>query len=126
MNNYETFYQLHHKEIPFILANAWNVKSAQIIEQNGYEAIGTSSGAISNSLGYEEGEKMPFSELLYIVKRIKASTTIPLTVDLERGYADEMKDLTDNIERLIDMHNLPSMQGFKYFPMMPEWIYDMP
>jgi len=55
MGSYETFYQLHHKETPFILANAWNVKSAQIIEQNGYDAIGTSSGAISNSLGYEDG-----------------------------------------------------------------------
>jgi 2-methylisocitrate lyase-like PEP mutase family enzyme len=102
MNNYETFYQLHHKEAPLILANAWNVKSAQIIEKNGYNAIGTSSGAISNSLGYEDGEKMSFNELLYIVQRIKASTSVPLTVDLERGYTDNLKDLTDNIERLID------------------------
>ena len=77
MNNYETFYQLHHNDTPLILANAWNVKSAQIIEQNGYDAIGTSSGAISNSMGYEDGEKMPFNELLYIVKRITANVKIP-------------------------------------------------
>jgi 2-methylisocitrate lyase-like PEP mutase family enzyme len=102
MDNYETFYQLHHQETPLILANAWNVKSAQLIEQNGYDAIGTSSGAISNSLGYEDGEKMPFNELLYIVQRIKVSTKLPLTVDLERGYADNLNDLTDNIEMLID------------------------
>lgn len=115
MNNYEIFYQLHHRKTPFILANAWNVKSAQIIEQNGYEAIGTSSGAISNSLGYEDGEKMPFNELLYIIQRIKASTNIPLSVDLERGYTGNLNGLTDNIQKLIDTGvsgiNLEDSQG---------------
>ncbi len=102
MSDYQTFYNLHHQETPLILANAWNVKSAQLIEQNGYAAIGTSSGAISNSLGYEDGEKMPFTELLYMVKRIKASTSIPLSVDLERGYTNNLNELTDNIQKLVD------------------------
>ena len=102
MNNYETFYQLHHRDTPLILANAWNVKSAQLIEQNGFDAIGTSSGAISNSMGYEDGEKIPFKELLYIVQRITANVKIPVSVDLERGYTDSLNDLTDNIEKLID------------------------
>ena len=102
MNNYETFYQLHHNEQPFILANAWNVKSAQIIEQNGYDAIGTSSGAISDSLGYDDGEKIPFNELLYVVKRITANVNIPVSVDFERGYTDNLDELTDNIQKLID------------------------
>ncbi|MBS0031050.1 isocitrate lyase/PEP mutase family protein [Chitinophaga sp. 22321] len=115
MGNYETFYQLHHKETPLILANAWNVKSAQIIEQNGYDAIGTSSGAISNSLGYEDGEKMPFDELFFVVQRIKASTNIPLSVDLERGYTNDLAVLTENIQRLVDIGvagiNLEDAQG---------------
>jgi 2-methylisocitrate lyase-like PEP mutase family enzyme len=115
MSHYDTFYQLHQLKKPLIIANAWNVKSAQIIEQNGYEAIATSSGAISNSLGYEDGEKIPFSELLYIVKRIKASTNIPLSVDLERGYADNLNELIENIQRLIDTGvagiNLEDSQG---------------
>ncbi|MFI5159959.1 MAG: isocitrate lyase/phosphoenolpyruvate mutase family protein [Sphingobacteriales bacterium] len=115
MNNYETFYQLHQQEKPLIIANAWNVKSAQMIEQNGYAAIATSSGAISNSLGYEDGEKIPFSELLYIVQRIKASTNIPLSVDLERGYTDNPNELIENIQKLVDIGvagiNLEDVQG---------------
>ena len=115
MNNYETFYQLHQQNKPLIIANAWNVKSAQIIEQNGYEAIATSSGAISNSLGYEDGEKMPFKELLYILQRIKASTNIPLSVDVEKGYTDNLSELKDNIQRLVDIGvagiNLEDSQG---------------
>ena len=103
MNHYETFYQLHQQNKPLIIANAWNVKSAQIIEQNGYEAIATSSGAISNSLGYEDGEKIPFSELLYIVQRIKSCTNVPLSVDLEKGYSDNISELIENIQRLVDI-----------------------
>ncbi len=97
MNNYETFYQLHHNEQPFIPANAWNVKSAQIIEQNGFDAIATSSGAIADSLGYADGEKIPFTELLYIVKRITANVSIPVSVDFERGYT--YKNYSTNIWR---------------------------
>ncbi|HEY4198271.1 MAG TPA: isocitrate lyase/phosphoenolpyruvate mutase family protein [Mucilaginibacter sp.] len=115
MNNYETFYQLHQQKKPLLIANAWNVKSAQMIEQNGYEAIATSSGAISNSLGYEDGEKIPFSELLYMVQRINASTTIPLSVDLERGYTDNSTKLIENIQKLVDTGvagiNLEDAQG---------------
>lgn len=102
MNQYETFHKLHHQQSAFILANAWNVRSAQLIEEAGFEAIGTSSGAISSSLGYEDGEKIPFTELLYIVQRIKACTNLPLSVDIERGYSDNLNVLKDNIQKLID------------------------
>jgi len=102
MSQYEKFHQLHHQQGPFLLANAWNAKSAQLIEAAGFAAIGTSSGAIANSLGYEDGEKIPFGELLYIVQRIKASTCISLSVDMERGYGDDPNVLTDNIQKLID------------------------
>jgi len=115
MNNYEKFFQLHHQEKPLIIANAWNVKSAQIIENNGYAAIATSSGAIADSLGYADGEKIPFSELLYVVQRIISSTNIPLSIDLERGYADDLAGLKDNIQKLIDIGiagiNLEDAQG---------------
>lgn len=115
MNHYQTFYQLHHQQNPFLLANAWNVKSAQLIEEAGFKAIGTSSGAIANSLGYEDGEKIPFSELLYMVQRIKASTNLPLSVDMERGYSDDLNTLTDNIQQLIDIGisgiNIEDTQG---------------
>jgi 2-methylisocitrate lyase-like PEP mutase family enzyme len=115
MSNYDTFYQLHQQQKPLIIANAWNVKSAQLIEQNGYQAIATSSGAISNSLGYQDGEKIPFSELFYILQRIKASTNIPLSVDLERGYTNDPNELIENIQKLVDIGiagiNLEDSQG---------------
>ncbi len=38
MNHYQTFYDLHHQEQPLLIGNAWNAKSAQIIEKAGFDA----------------------------------------------------------------------------------------
>ncbi|PWN67188.1 isocitrate lyase/PEP mutase family protein [Chryseobacterium oncorhynchi] len=119
MNQYQIFYDLHHQAQPLLIANAWNVKSAQIIEKAGFSAIATSSGAIANSLGYNDGEQIPFEELFYIVKRIKASTNIPLTVDLERGYTNDPEVLNSHIQQIIDIGavgiNLEDNQGEDIF-----------
>jgi 2-methylisocitrate lyase-like PEP mutase family enzyme len=115
MTNYEKFHQLHHQEQPLLIANAWNVKSARLLEAAGYAAIATSSGAIADSLGYPDGEKIPFAELLYVIQRITACTNIPLSVDLERGYTDNLDELNSHIQQLIDMGvvgiNLEDAQG---------------
>ena len=39
MNDYQKFYDLHHQEQPLLIGNAWNAKSAQIIEKAGFDAI---------------------------------------------------------------------------------------
>lgn len=119
MNQYQIFHDLHHQDKPLLIANAWNAKSAQIIEKAGYNAMGTSSGAIASSLGYKDGEQIPFEEMLYIVKRIKASTNIPLTVDVERGYTNDLNILNSNIQQIIDIGavgiNLEDNQGENIF-----------
>ena len=52
MSNFQKFIQLHKKETPLLLGNVWDLNSAHLFEKAGYEAIGTSSAAIANSLGY--------------------------------------------------------------------------
>jgi 2-methylisocitrate lyase-like PEP mutase family enzyme len=115
MTDYEKFRQLHHQSTPLILANVWNAKSAQITESSGFKAVATSSGAIAESLGYKDGEHIPFAELIYIVERIKACVSIPLSVDMERGYTDDLKLLNEHIQELIDIGavgiNLEDAQG---------------
>lgn len=115
MNHYQTFYDLHCQPQPLLVGNAWNARSAQIIEKAGFDAIATSSGAIADSLGYKDGEQIPFEEMLYIVRRIKSVISIPLSVDMERGYTDDLKMLTGNVQKIIDVGvagiNLEDHQG---------------
>ena len=117
--NFETFLRLHHQSKPFILANVWNVKSAQIVEASGFEAMATSSGAIADSLGYKDGEQIPFTELLYIIKRIKSAVSIPLSVDMERGYTNDLSLLNEHIQQLIDAGvsgiNIEDAQGLDVY-----------
>ncbi|MGF7080066.1 isocitrate lyase/PEP mutase family protein [Mucilaginibacter sp. UYCu711] len=115
MNQYQTFYNLHHATQPLVIANAWNSKSAQLIEKAGFDAVATSSGAIAASMGYPDGEQMPFAEMLYIISRIKAATSLPLSVDFERGYTDDPELLNQHVQQLIDAGavgiNLEDNQG---------------
>jgi 2-methylisocitrate lyase-like PEP mutase family enzyme len=58
---------------------------------------------------------MPFAEMLYIISRIKAATSLPLSVDFERGYTDDLMLLNQHIQQLIDIGvvgiNLEDNQG---------------
>src|SRR6478735_8644606 len=103
MNAYETFLQLHHRDLPLLIANAWDVTSAKVFERNGFKAIATSSSAIARSMGYEDGENIPFDLLISIVERIIDSIHVPLSVDLEKGYGRDISQIVKNIERLYDL-----------------------
>lgn len=96
------FRDLHAQSEPFIIGNAWNAQSAKVMQNAGFKAIATSSAAVAESLGYEDGENMPFDDYLFVVKRIRETISVPLSVDLEAGYADSIPGIIDNIEQLFD------------------------
>ncbi|AEW01061.1 hypothetical protein A4D02_13960 [Niastella koreensis] len=95
------FKQLHQSF--FILANAWNPKSALRFQQENFPAIATSSAAVANSLGYEDGEAMPFEDYLFIIGRILATVQIPLTVDIEMGYGKTREAIYANVRQLAQL-----------------------
>ena len=80
------FKELHQQQAPLLLANVWDIESAKTAEKLNFQAIGTSSSAISLTLGYDDGEGMSFDELKTIVSKITQHVSIPLSVDLETGY----------------------------------------
>jgi len=97
---YQQFKQLHQSSELFVLPNVWNTKSALLFQQEKYPAIATSSAAVASSLGYEDGEAMPFEDYLFIVRRIVESVQIPLTVDIEMGYGKTDAAIYANIKKL--------------------------
>jgi len=102
MINFKQFSELHNQDAPLLLGNVWDVDSALIFQKSGFKAIGTSSAAIAASLGYEDGEKMPFADLLQIVRSIQHKVTIPLTVDIEGGYSRNIDEICNNIKLLAE------------------------
>lgn len=102
MSYFETFSQLHLQSTPLLLGNIWDVNSAKIFEASGYKAIGISSQAVSNAQGYEDGEKLPFENLLRLAERIVDVVRIPFTVDMEAGYSRTIEGIIKNIDQLHD------------------------
>jgi 2-methylisocitrate lyase-like PEP mutase family enzyme len=97
------FESLHRGAELFVLPNVWNAKSALVFQQSNYPAVATSSAAVASSLGYGDGEEMPFEEYLFIIRRIQASIQIPLSVDLEMGYGRSTEEVFANIVRLVQL-----------------------
>ncbi|MAD88699.1 MAG: carboxyvinyl-carboxyphosphonate phosphorylmutase [Pseudoalteromonas sp.] len=97
------FKELHQEETPLILCNVWDAASAIVAEKLGYQAIGTSSAAIAKSFGKTDGQIISFETLLMVVKQISEVTTLPLSVDIEAGYADTPKEIVENITKLVKL-----------------------
>jgi 2-methylisocitrate lyase-like PEP mutase family enzyme len=95
-----TFNRLHKNSYPLILCNVWDVNSAKIAEKLGFQAIGTSSAAIASMLGYDDGEKIQFEELCYVIQKIAGNTFLPLSVDMEAGYGRTSAEIVNNIKKL--------------------------
>lgn len=100
MNTYDHFVQLHHQGRSFLLGNVWDAASARIFEYNGYQAIGTSSAAIAQTFGYDDGENISFEDLFFIVNKIVRVVKIPVTVDMEAGYSKNIRQVAVYLEKL--------------------------
>jgi 2-methylisocitrate lyase-like PEP mutase family enzyme len=97
----EIFQDLHINGNPLILFNVWDAGSAKAIEDAGAKAIATGSWSVAAANGFEDGEKLPFELALANLKRIVESVTLPVTIDLEGGYATDYSKLKANITKVI-------------------------
>lgn len=99
----DEFLALHHAPKILILPNAWDVASAKIFELEGFTAIGTTSAGIAAVLGYPDGEKMSLAENLDIVRRIVNNTTLPVSADIEAGYAASVEGAVEAARAVLDV-----------------------
>ncbi len=85
-----------------ILPNVWNPIGARILEKKGFPAVATSSAAISESLGYRDGEKIRKSTAIDLIGRIARSLDIPVTADIETGYGESLFELEETGQQVIE------------------------
>ncbi len=97
----ETLRALHQPGTPLLLANAWDVVTARVFEQAGYAAIATTSAGVAWAAGYPDGERMSRGEMLAVVARIAHAVQVPVTADLEAGYADTARDVAETVRLAI-------------------------
>src|SRR3954470_15217022 len=71
-----------------LMANAWDAVTARLFEAEGFAAVATTSGGVSWSLGYADGEAAPWDEVVAATARIARAVTVPVTADIEAGFGD--------------------------------------
>src|SRR5262249_53186778 len=95
-----SFRAMHHGEM-LILPNAWDAMSARVFQEAGCKAIATTSAGVSWSLGYPDGERVPWAEFLGATRRMGRSVSVPLTVDFESGFSATVEELSERVREVI-------------------------
>lgn len=95
------FHDLHNAPPILVLPNAWDMASAKLFEQAGFRAIGTTSAGIAASLGYAEPQRISRDENLEIVRRIANAVTLPVSADIEAGYASTPEGVAETVKAVM-------------------------
>ncbi|TIV72675.1 MAG: isocitrate lyase/phosphoenolpyruvate mutase family protein [Mesorhizobium sp.] len=82
----------------FIIPNPWDVAGARMMAELGFKALATTSSGYAFSRGRKDGANdVSRDESLAYAAEIAASTTLPVTADLEDCYADTPDGVAETI-----------------------------
>ena len=95
------FYNLHHSGRLLILPNIWDCLGANLLESLHYPAIATASASVAFTNGYDDGQRISFDSVLALLKKIASSVSIPVSADIESGFAENDLQLEENTKRLL-------------------------
>ncbi len=86
-----------------LLANAWDVGSARVLESlPGCRALATTSAGVAAALGYPDGERIGRDEMLEAVARIARAVEVPVSADLEMGFGSTPGEVADTALAAMD------------------------
>ncbi len=75
-----------HEGDPFVIPNPWDAGSARVLEALGFQALATTSSGFAFTLGRLDGAAT-LDEVRAHVEQVDRATDLPVSVDLENGYA---------------------------------------
>jgi 2-methylisocitrate lyase-like PEP mutase family enzyme len=97
----EMFLKFHQDKEILVLLNSWDIGSSKLIEACGYRAIATTSMGIAASLGYPDCQVIQLSEMIEAITGIVNGVQVPVTVDIEAGYGENLYEIIDSVKKII-------------------------
>ena len=82
------FLDLHRPGNPLLLPNPWDQGSARLLASLGFQALATTSSGFAMTLGRLDGS-VSRDEALAHAAAIAGATGLPVSADLENGFADD-------------------------------------
>jgi 2-methylisocitrate lyase-like PEP mutase family enzyme len=90
-----------HESGHFILPNPWDIGGVRRLEKMGFKALASTSAGYAWSLGREDGE-LTLAEVLDHLRRLCASTDLPINADFEAGFADRPEEVATNVALAVE------------------------
>jgi 2-methylisocitrate lyase-like PEP mutase family enzyme len=91
-----SFLDLHRPGEPLLLPNPWDAGSARVLASLGFAALATTSSGFAATLGRPDGA-VSRDEALAHAAVISAATDLPVSADLENGFADEPDGVAETV-----------------------------
>lgn len=92
------FRALHHRDRAFLIPNPWDVGTARLLQMLGFEALATTSAGFAFSIGKPDGA-VDGETMLKHAAALAGATDLPVSADLESGYAEEPKRVAETVRR---------------------------
>jgi 2-methylisocitrate lyase-like PEP mutase family enzyme len=86
---------LHERPEPFLIPNPWDAGTARLLAGLGFEALATTSLGVANMFGRTRASRQ---EILDNCRALNDATPLPVTADLENGFADDPAGAAKMIE----------------------------
>lgn len=96
------FRELHERDGAFIIPNPWDVGSARLLAALGFEALATTSAGFAQTLGRLDG-RVTLDEKIEHCRLLCAATGVPVSADLENGFADSPEEVAATIRRAAEV-----------------------
>ena len=97
----DRFRALHDPAHPLLLPNPWDAGSAKLLESLGFRALATTSSGFAATLGRLDGS-VTRDEAIAHSALIVDSTTLPVSADLENGFADDPDGVAQTVRLAVD------------------------
>lgn len=95
------FLALHQGPGPLLLANAWDVGTAKALAFLGFQALATTSSGHAATLGRSDGA-VTRDEAIAHAADLVAATDLPVSADLEDGFADDPEQTAETVRLALD------------------------
>lgn len=92
----EAFRNLHRRGGAFVIPNPWDAGSACMLAGLGFEALATTSSGFANAIGRMDGD-VHREQVIAHCRELSAATHLPVSADLENGFADDPKEAARTI-----------------------------
>lgn len=92
------FLDLHVPGTPLLLPNPWDAGSAKLLAAVGFSALATTSSGYAATLGRTDGS-IDLDEAIDHVTAVVAAVDVPVSADLENGFADDPAGVAAAVER---------------------------